>query len=121
MFLVSPNLTIPLMMQEFTVIEESNVSIMCIATGYPPPTIYWYKSDGNSSMRPVSGSEVMSSTGVGNVTTVSVELTLTGAMRVDAGMYTCSASNIVSNDTDVTITLTIQCECKTVLHDINFA
>ena len=67
-------------------------------------------------MRLVSGSEVMSSTGVGNVTSVSVELMVTGAMRVDTGMYTCSASNIVSNDTDVTVTITIQCKFINVLH-----
>jgi len=53
---------------------------------------------------------VMSSTGVGNETSVSVELMVTGAMRVDTGMYTCSASNFVGNDTDVTVTITIQCE-----------
>ena len=62
-------------------------------------------------MRLVSGSEVMSFTGVGNVTSVSVELMVTGAMRVDTGMYTCSASNIVSyNVTDITVTIIIQCK-----------
>ena len=62
-------------------------------------------------MRLVSGSEVMSFTGVGNVTSVSVELMVTGTMRVDTGMYTCSASNIVSyNVTDITVTIIIQCK-----------
>ena len=98
--------------QEFTITEGRDGSITCTATGYPPPTIVWHNSDGSSlsNMRLVSGSEVMSSTGVGNVTSVSVELMVTGAMRVDTGMYTCSASNIVSNDTDVTVNITIQCK-----------
>ena len=104
--------------QEFTITEESDGSITCTATGYPPPTVVWQNSDGSSlsNMRLVSGSEVMSSTGVGNVTSVSVELMVTGAMRVDTGMYTCSASNIVNNDTEVTVNLTIQCKfhCGTV-------
>ena len=98
--------------QEFTITEGSNGLIACTTIGYPPPTVVWQNSDGSSlsNMRLVSGSEVMSSTGVGNVTSVTVELMITGAMRIDTGMYTCSASNIVSNDTDVTLTLTIQCE-----------
>ena len=109
---VSPNITRPLEGEEFTIIEGSNGSITCTATGYPPPTVVWQNSDGSSlsNMRLVSGSEVMSSTGVGNVTSVSVELMVTGTMRVDTGMYTCSASNIGSNDTDVIMILTIQCK-----------
>ena len=110
---VSPNITRPVEGQEFTITEGSDGSITCTATGYPPPTVVWKDSDGSSlsNMRLVSGSEVMSSTGVGNVTSVSVELMVTGAMRVDTGMYTCSASNIVSfNDTYITVTITIQCK-----------
>ena len=111
-FTVSPNITIPVEGQEFTITEGSDGSITCTATGYPPPTVVWQNSDGSSlsNMRLVSGSEVMSSTGVGNVTSVIVELMVTEAMRVDTGMYTCSASNVVSNVTDVTVTITIQCE-----------
>ena len=116
---VSPNVTIPLEGQEFTITEGSDRSITCTATGYPPPTVVWQNSDGSSlsNMRLVSGSEVMYSTGVGNVTSVSVELMVTGAMRVNTGMYTCSASNIVSNDTDVTVTITIQCKLIGVIYN----
>ena len=112
MYTVSSNITRPVEGQEFTFTEGSDGSITCTATGYPPPTVVWQNSDGSSlsNMRLVSGSEMMSSTGVGNVTSVSVELMVTGAMRVDTGMYTCSASNVVSNDTDVTVTITIQCK-----------
>jgi len=110
-YTVSPNITTPVEGQEFTITEGSNRSITCTATGYPPPTVVWQNSDGSSlsNIRLVSGSEVMSSTGVGNVTSVSIELMVTGAMRVDTGMYTCSAVNIAGNDSTV-ITLTIQCK-----------
>ena len=110
-FIVSPNITIPVEGQEFTVSEGSDGSITCTATGYPPPTVVWQNSDGNSLNNPrlVSGSEVMSSTGIGNVTSVSLELMVTGAMRVDTGMYTCSASNILGSNIK-RIIITVQCK-----------
>ena len=111
MFIVPPNITIPVEGKEFTITEGSDGSITCTATGYPPPTVVWQNSDGSSINNPrlVSGSESMSSTGVGNVTSVSVELMVTGAMRVDTGMYTCSASNILGSNT-TSIVITVQCK-----------
>jgi len=95
--------------EEFTITEGSDGSIVCTATGYPPPTVVWQNSDGSSlsNVRLISGSEVMSSTGVGNETSVSVELMVTEAMRVDTGMYTCSASNIINSITR-NINITVQ-------------
>ena len=115
-FIVSPNIVVPVEGQEFNITEESDGSITCTATGYPPPTVVWQNSDGSSlsNMRLVSGSEVMSPTGVGNVTSVSVGLMVTGAMRVDTGMYTCSVSNIV-NSTTRNINITVQCKLKSYL------
>ena len=98
--------------QKFIINEGSNGLIACTATGYPPPTVVWQNSHGSSlnNTRLVSGSEVMSFTGVGNVTSVSVELMVTGALKVDTGMYTCSAKNSVGYDTVVSVTIIIQCE-----------
>ena len=99
--------------EEFNITEGSNGSITCTATGYPVPTVIWQNSDGSSlsNNRLVSGSPVnISSTGVGNVSSVSVELMVIGAMRVDSGMYRCSANNSV-NDTTGNITITVQCKC----------
>ena len=64
------------------------------ATGYPVPTVVWQNSDGSilSNIRLESGGPVILSIGVGNVSSVSVELMVIGAMRVDTGMYTCSAT-----------------------------
>ena len=98
--------------QKLIITEGSNGSITCTATGYPVPTVVWQNSDGSSlsNNRLVSGSPVnISSTGVGNVTSVSVELMVMGAMRKDTGMYRCSANN-TSNATAVNISITIHCK-----------
>ena len=107
--IVAPTITTPLEGQQFNITEGSNASITCTATGYPVPTVVWQNSDGSSlsNNRLVSGSPVnISSTGVGNV---SVELMVIGAMRVDTGMYRCSASNSISNTTR-NISITVQCK-----------
>ena len=95
--------------EKFYILEESVESITCTATGYPVPTVVWQNSDGSSlsNNRLVSGSPVISSTGVGNVSSVSVELMVIGAMRVDSGMYRCSANNSISSITR-TVTIIVQ-------------
>ena len=106
-FIVAPNITTPMEGQQFNIIEGSDGSITCTATGYPVPTVVWQNSDGSSlsNNRLVSGSPVNMSTGVG-----SVELMVIGAMRVDTGMYRCSANNGIGNNA-TNISLTIQCKC----------
>ena len=114
LYIVAPNITTPTEGQQFNIIEGSNGSITCTAAGYPVPTVVWQNSDGSSlsNNRLVSGSPVnISSTGVGNVTSVSVELMVIGAMRVDTGMYRCSNNNSIGSDAAVSISLTIQCKC----------
>ena len=111
-FTVAPNITTPMEGQQFNITEGSNGSITCTTTGYPVPTVVWQNSDGSSlsNNRLVSGSPVnISSTGIGNVTSVSVELMVIGAMRVDTGMYRCSANNSVSSTTR-NINITVQCK-----------
>ena len=104
-------ITTPMEGQQFNITEGSNGSITCTATGYPVPTVVWQNSDGSSlsNNRLVSGSPVNMSTGVGNVTSVSVELMVIGAMRADTEMYRCSANNSVSS-TIRNITITVQCK-----------
>ena len=71
-----------------------------------------------SNSRLVSGSAVISSTGVGNVTSVSVELMLIGAMRVDTGAYRCVADNGGTTYTETSyryITIIIQCKSIIIL------
>ena len=47
-------------------------------------------------------------TGNGNVTRVSVNLTITNAYREDTGMYTCLANNSIGTDNTV-FSITVQC------------
>ena len=110
--IVAPNITTPMEGQQFNITEGSNGSITCTATGYPVPTVVWQNSDGSSlsNNRLVSGSPVnISPTGIGNVTSVSVELMVIGAMRVDTGMYRCSANNSVSSNTS-NMNISVQCK-----------
>ena len=111
-YTVAPIIITPMEGQEFNIIEGNNGSITCTATGYPVPIVVWQNSDGSSlsNNRLVSGSPVnISSTGVGNETSVSVELMVIGAMREDTGMYRCSANNSVNNTTR-NISVTVQCK-----------
>ena len=113
---VAPNITTPMEGQQFIVTEESNELITCTVTGYPVPTVVWQNGDGSSlsNNRLAFGSPLnISSTGVGNVTSVSVELMVIGAMRVDTGMYRCSANNSV-NSTTRNINITVQCKYNSI-------
>ena len=106
-------ISLPMEGQQFNIIEGSNGSITCTATGYPVPTVVWQNSDGSSlsNNRLVSGSPVISSTGVGNVSSVSVELMVIAALRVDIGMYRCSANN--SADSSIRkIIITVLCKLQ---------
>ena len=48
-------------------------------------------------------------TGYGNVTRVSVNLTIKNASREDTGVYTCSANNTIGRDSS-NVSITVQCK-----------
>ena len=105
---VAPTITTPMEGEEFIITEGSYGSITCTATGYPVPAVVWQNSDGSSlsNNRLVSGSPVITSTGVGNVSSASVDLMVIGVMRLDSGIYRCLANNSVSNAArNITITV----------------
>jgi len=105
--IVPPVITVPL--ENTTITEEYNTTITCEALGYPPPTIIWSKNDGALSDRVSVSDSVSVLTGNGNVTSVSVTLTLINANREDTGVYQCTASNIVgTNEMDVDVI--VQCK-----------
>ena len=83
--------------------------ITCEALGYPPPTVVWSRTNGTLSDRVSVSDNVSVPTGYGNVTRVSVNLTITNASREDTGVYTCSANNSVGSD-NKSIIITVQCE-----------
>ena len=93
-----------------TIIKERNrATITCEALGYPPPTIVWSRLDGNLSDRVSVSNSTGTPTGCGNVTRVSVSLTIINASREDTGVYMCSANNSVGNDAKI-INIRVQCK-----------
>ena len=93
-----------------TLVREGNTTtITCEASGYPPPIVVWNRIDGNLSDRVSVSDSVSVPTGNGNVTRVSVNLTITNAYREDTGVYTCSANNSIGSDSR-SINVTIQCK-----------
>ena len=93
-----------------TITREGDTTIItCEALGYPPPTIVWNRIDGNLSDRVSVSDSVSVPTGNGNITRVSVNLTITNAYREDTGVYTCSANNNIGSD-DRIINITVLCK-----------
>ena len=89
--------------------ERNTTTITCEALGYPPPTVVWSRTNGTLSDRVSVSDNVSVSTGYGNVTRVSVNLTITNASREDTGVYICSASNEIGSD-DSNFSITVQCK-----------
>ena len=90
------------------VVEGNTTTIICEALGYFPPTVLWNRIDRNLSDRVSVSDSVSVPTGYGNVTRVSVNLTITNAYREDTGVYTCSANNSIDSD-DRNVSITVQC------------
>ena len=92
------------------VTEGNEVMISCQVIGYPPPLIVWSRSDTTLNDRVSVSDSVSVSTGYGNVTRVSANLTITNASREDTGVYTCSANNSIGSDSS-NVSITVQCKC----------
>ena len=91
-----------------TIIRAGNTNtITCEAFGYPPPTVVWNRINGILSDRVSVSDSVSVPTGYGNVTRVSVNLTITNASREDTGVYTCSANNSIGSDSS-NVSVTVQ-------------
>ena len=93
-----------------TIVREGNTTtITCEAFGYPPPTVVWNRINGILSDRVSVSDSVSVPTGYGNVTRVSVNLTISNTSREDTGVYTCSANNGIGRDSNI-VTITVQCK-----------
>ena len=93
-----------------TIIREGNTTtITCEALGYPPPTVVWSRINGILSDGVSVSESVSVPTENGNVTRVSVNLTITNASREDTGVYTCSANNCIGSD-NRNVSITVQCK-----------
>ena len=89
--------------------EGNTTTITCEAFGYPPPTVQWDRIDGTLSDRVSVSDSVSVPTGYGNVTRVSVNLTITNALREDTGDYICSVNNSIGDDKR-NVSITVQCK-----------
>ena len=92
--------------------ERDNITLRCTGVGHPPPLVQWRKLNGSLSDR-VSITNMSMSTNEGNVTRVTVDLTLSGAYREDTANYMCSASNILNR---VTRNVSIIVQCMQVIY-----
>ena len=97
----------PLVKRTEYIQERENITVRCIGVGHPPPLVQWRKLNGSLSDR-VSSTNMSMSTNEGNVTRVTVDLTLTTVSREDTGIYVCSASNLLNTVTR-NISLVVQC------------
>ena len=102
-----------------TIIREGNATkITCETFGYPPPTVVWNRINGILSDKVSVSDSVSVPTGYGNVTRVSVNLTITNASREDTGVYTCSANNSIGSDSS-NVGITVQCKLLMAFHKSN--
>ena len=93
-----------------TIVGEGNTTtVTCKATGFPPPTIVWSRTNGAISHRVSVSDAVRVPTGYGNITTVSINLTVANASREDTGVYICSANNSIGSDSR-NLSIVVQCE-----------
>jgi len=71
--------------------EGYDLTVLCNASGIPPPMLTWIKVGG------------------GDVSTNGSELVFTNSSRTQAGEYRCEASNECGNASE---TVTVEVQCK---------
>ena len=96
-------------LSDTTVMEGTTTTITCVAIGSPPVKVVWSKVDGSLSNRVSVSDGVSVPAGYGNVTKVSVNLTITNASREDTGLYVCFANDSIGDDYR-SIPIVVQCK-----------
>ena len=110
-FIAQPVVTIPTVV---SVSEGESITITCIATGIPAPSVYWSRADGSSltDSRYVI-SDTSSSIVVNDVYQVTRNLTIMNVVRGDIGVeYGCTVTNVVDT---VQSNVTIVVLCKLII------
>ena len=102
------------MFNNMIVRERNSITITCEALGYPPPTIVWSTSTEDVRDGVSVSDSVSVPTGYGNVTRVSINLTIIMALRIDGGNYICSANNSIGDD-ERNVSITVQCKLFVIL------
>ena len=96
------------MFESVIISEGDTTTITCEAIGYPPPTVVWSTSNEDYSDRVSASDSVSVPTIYGNVTRVSINLTIINTLREDTGDYVCSANNSIGDD-EQNVSITVQC------------
>ena len=96
-------------MDNTTVNEGINITVTCESIGIPLPTITWSRDNRNLNNRVFVSDSVTGLVENGNVTRVSVNLTIASTSREDTGVYICSASNYVGSDSN-NVSIIVQCK-----------
>ena len=79
------------------------VMLICNATGYPVPSVEWTLNGTSYIIRDSSVTSITLTEGLRFNTSV---ITVTNATTDDAGIYECTATNVVNTDTqDANVTL----------------
>ena len=90
--------------------EYSPVTFTATVTAFPAPNVTWY----------FKGIQILSTTSGVQITETQLEqgdqtiskLMLASVLRVNAGQYTCKATNAIGSATN-TVTLPVRCELNT--------
>ena len=109
LYIVPPNIETQVGNATEVIREGMNITITCEATGYPPPDMAWSRNNGVLTNRTIITDVVSIPTENGNVTRVSVDLIIASTSREDTGVYICSASNDIGNDSS-NVSIIVQCK-----------
>ena len=93
--------------QRLVVNQTDSVTFVCSATGIPTPLIQWYQGDLLlNGTGPGINSRVNLTTTVntslGELSTAISSLTISDTMGGDSGNYTCTATSVLTNYTEMT-------------------
>ena len=83
--------------QNLTVIQPQPASFYCNASGFPAPSLQWYKEDGTNLTLLVNSTKYLISNSTGEESSQG-SLTITESNPFDTATYICVASSVVGND-----------------------
>lgn len=86
------------------VLSYSSITLQCIVSGYPVPSVQWYKGG-----LPLSRGGHVSITYVATETQNVTSLVMEGVAVVDMGVYTCKGVNelVLRRESNKSLTLTV--------------
>ena len=96
-------------MTDYFVPENDDITINCLATGYPPPSIQWTRNGMKIHDERFSTTNIPCSSDCLVNARVTSSLMITNASRSDIDMYTCIAMNILGK-VNASLQLTVQCK-----------